>query len=103
MTIKEKLSSLLIKKFNWDNLFNGIDLQRVGGRRDSGEFSWFSTNTNPTIVSNLTMTECLKAKELFYYIDEHHQIEISDEDMSNSTFFPNTKVNPEINIKYNSN
>lgn len=96
---KLKLYSKLSKLLDFRNLNEGIEIKTFKGQRDAGTYRWFSTNVHPQIISHLTMTEVLKAKELFYYFDEHHNIEISDEDMSKSTFFHHIIVNPEIELR----
>jgi len=91
----EKLSELIDFRFN-----HNVEIITYKGGRDAGAYRWFTNGLQPQIFSHETMTEILRAKNIYFYNDrDSHGIVVSTEDMSNSSFFPHTVVNPKIEWK----
>ena len=92
----EKISELIDFRFN-----HNVEIITYKGGRDAGAYRWFTNGLFPQISCHDTMTEILKAKNIYFYKDDNsfNGMILSTEDLSKSSFFPHTVVNPQTDWK----
>ena len=99
METKYKLKSLLADLIDF-RLNSKVSIETYRGSRDAEQFRWFTMGLYPQIVSLHTMTEVLKAKEVFYVERESGIIEIVLEDISKNNFNFYVVINPKTEFSY---
>lgn len=69
--LTHKAIKKLNKKFGFDLDASKIEIGVFHGRKDAGEFRWFTIGLSPEICSYATLSEFIRAKEVQYSYLEH--------------------------------